>query len=170
MKDARSDKSSAAQVEPRKLEDALETISLIPSTADAGKELQVRLRGTKVPQSQIFDVKTRRSNKLFDMEDILPRLWVNQTSKFLIAYHKFGVFENPEVQDVRGEVLAWEENNSNLLARYHAVVKRIVDVVRDSEDKQCEVSWDGEGPLLITKQIGTGRRALPFAVVESFDS
>ncbi len=104
------------------------------------------------------------------MEDILPRLWVNQTSKFLIAYHKFGVFENPEVADVRGEVLAWEKNNSKLLARYHAVVKRIVDVVRDSEDKQCEVSWDGEGPLLITKQIGTGRRALPSSVVESFDS
>jgi hypothetical protein len=170
LKDARLGISPAAQLEPRNLDDALETISLIPNTADAGKELQVRLRGTKVPQSQIFDVKTRRSNKLFDMEDILPRLWVNHTSKFLIAYHKFGVFENPEVEDVRGEVLAWEENNSNLLARYHAVVKRIVDVVRDSEDKQCEVSWDGEGPLLITKQIGTGRRALPSAVVESFDS
>lgn len=166
----RFDKPSAAQEAPSNLEDALETISLVPSTADAGKELQVRLRGTQVPQSQIFDVKTRRSKKLFDMEDILPRLWANQTSKFLIAYHKFGVFENPEVEDVRGEVLAWEENNSNLLARYHAVVKRIVDVVRDSEDKQCEVSWDGEGPLLITKQVGTGRRALPSAVVESFDS
>jgi hypothetical protein len=170
LKEARLDKSLAVQVEPRNLEDALGNTSLGLSNAASGKRLQVRLHGTKVAQSQIFDVKTRRSSKVFDMEDILPRLWVNQTSKFLIAYHKFGVFENPQVEDVRGKVLAWENNNSDLLARYHALVKRIVDVARDSEDKQCEVSWDGEGPLLITKQIGTERRALPSAVVEFFDS
>jgi len=43
-----------------------------------------------------------------------------------------------------------------------------VDVVRDSEDQQCEVSWDGEGLLRITKQIGEGRKALPSDVIESF--
>jgi hypothetical protein len=103
------------------------------------------------------------------MADILPRLWVNQTSKFLIAYHKFGLFDQPKVEDVRQHVLNWESGNSALLARFHAVVKRLVDVVRDSEDQQCEASWDGQGPLRITKQIREGRRALPSDIVQSFE-
>jgi hypothetical protein len=134
-----------------------------------GQQLEVRFQGTKVPQGQIFDLKTRRSNAQFDMEEILPRLWVNRTSKFVIAYHKFGVFDNPKVEDVRRQVSDWENRNSNLLARFHAVLKRIVDVVRDSKDQQCEVSWDGEGLLRITKQIGEGRKALPSNVVQSFE-
>jgi len=95
------------------------------------------------------------------MEEILPRLWVNQTSKFLLAYHRYGMFNNPKVDDVRQLVVNWQKDNSALLGRFHAVIKRIVDVVRDSDEQQVEVSWDGQGPLLITKQIGEGRRALP---------
>lgn len=37
----------------------------------------------------------------------------------------------------------------------------IGDVVLESDQKQCEVSWDGEGPLRITEQVGERRRALP---------
>ena len=155
--------------EPLSLDDALGTISLSQSVVDADQGLEVRLQGTKVPQSLIFDLKTRASYKPYDMADILPRLWVNQTSKFLIAYHKFGLFDQPKVEDVRQHVLNWESGNSALLARFHAVVKRLVDVVRDSEDQQCEASWDGQGPLRITKQIREGRRALPSDIVQSFE-
>jgi hypothetical protein len=154
---------------PQSLDDALGSVALGRSVVDAGQKLEVRFQGRKVSQGQIFDLKTRRSNALFDMEEILPRLWVNQTSKFVIAYHRFGVFDNPEVEDVRRQVSDWESRNSGLLARFHAVIKRIVDVVRDSKDQQCEVSWDGEGLLLITKQIGEGRKALPSDVVQSFE-
>lgn len=151
------------------LNDIMNTVSLSPSVIGIGQQLEVRLQGTKIPQRLIFDLKTRASHRQFDMEEILPRLWVNQTSKFLIAYHKFGVFDDPKVKDVRQQVLDWESRNSDLLARFHAVIKRIVDAVRDSKDQQCEVSWDGEGPLRITKQIGGGRRALPSDVVQSFE-
>lgn len=63
------------------------------------------------------------------MEDILPKLWVNQSSKFLIAYHEHGLFDHPKVANVRQEVVDWESSNSALLARFHAHVKRIVNVV-----------------------------------------
>jgi hypothetical protein len=171
VKDPDLDKSNTLEpTEPLSLDDALGSVSLGPTFVDPGHELQVRLQGTKVPQSQIFDLKTRASSNLFDMDEILPRLWVNQTSKFLIAYHKFGAFNNPQVEDVRQRILGWESHNSALLARFHAIVKRIVDVVRDSEDQQCEVSWDGQGPLHITKQVGEGRRALPSHVMQSFEA
>jgi len=143
------------------LEDDLATISMSNSTPSPGQKLQLKRQGRIVPQDQIFDIKTRGQQTVFDMEEILPRLWVNQTSKFLLAYHRFGLFDNPEVKDVRKLVVNWETQNSDLLGRLHAVIKRIVDGVRDSEKQQVEVSWDGQRPLLITEQIGEGRRALP---------
>lgn len=65
------------------------------------------------------------------------------------------------IKNVREEVDRWEEDNLSLLARFHVLVKRIIDVVRESNEQQCEVSWDGQGLLFITKQIREGRRALP---------
>jgi hypothetical protein len=163
-------KSKVAEpAEQLSFDDALGTISLGPSAIGAGQKLEVRLQGTKIPQSLIFDLKTRASYRQFDMEEILPRLWANQTSKFIIAYHQFGVFGNPQVKDVGKLVRDWESRNSDLLVRFHAIVKRIVNVVRESKDQQCEVSWDGQGQLRITKQIGEGRKALPSDVVQSFE-
>jgi hypothetical protein len=119
------------------------------------------MQGRKVPQEQIFDIKTRAQQNIFDMEEILPCLWLNQTSKFLLAYHRYGLFDQPQVKDVRQLVLNWQKDNPGLLGRFYAVLRRIVDVVRDSDEQQLEVSWDGQGPLLISKQVGKGRRALP---------
>jgi hypothetical protein len=147
------------------LDDALGEMAVSRTGVSQGQQLQLKTQGMRVRQDRIFDIKTRAAYKPFDMNEILPRLWVNQTSKFLIAYHQFGLFDEPKVKDVRQEVIRWENDNSALLARFHALVKRIVDVVRDSDQQQCEVSWDGQGPLCVTKQIGEGRRALPSDLV-----
>jgi hypothetical protein len=142
------------------LEDAIGEISMSVSSPSVSQNLQLKMEGRKVPQKQIFDIKTRGQLNVFDMNEILPRLWLNQTSKFLLAYHQYGRFNRPEVKDVKQSVLDWEKNNSSLLGRFHAVLRRIVDVARDSDEQQLEVSWDGKGPLMITKQVGQGRRAL----------
>lgn len=153
------------------LDNVLETMTVAPSTeVSQDSQLQMKSHGMKVRQDQIFDIKTRASYKPFDMNEILPRLWMNQTSKFLIAYHQFGLFDKPEVKEVGPDVLGWEQGNSARLARFHAVVKRIVDVVRDSDQQQCEVSWDGQGPLCVTKQIDEGKRALPPDLVHLFEA
>jgi hypothetical protein len=141
------------------LDDAFEAMAVRSTGASDSFQLELKMQGMKVNQDQIFDIKTRASHKSFDMNEILPRLWLNQTPKFLIAYHQSGLFNKPKVEDVWQGVTQWENDNSALLARFHAVVKRIVDVVRDSDQQQYEVSWDGQGPLCVTKQIG-GRRAL----------
>lgn len=143
------------------LEDALGKMAVSSIEVLQDHQLQWKIQGTRVRQDQIFDIKTRASYKTADMNEFLPRLWVNQTPRLLIAYHQSGLFDKPKVKDVRQEVIRWEKDNPALLARFHAVVKRIVDVVRDSDQRQCEVSWDGQGALYITKQIGEVRRALP---------
>lgn len=143
------------------LDDAFGTMSVTSTDVRQGQQLQLKTQGTRVRQDQIFDIKTRASYSPFDMNEILPRLWLNHTSKFVIAYHQFGLFHKPKVEGIREEVIQWEKDNSTLLARFHALVKRIVEADRDSDQKQCEVSWDGHGPLCVTKQFGEVRRALP---------
>jgi hypothetical protein len=160
--------ASGSTTEPS-VDEALGMMFVTNSGVTPDQKLELRMRGMKVPQQQIFDIKTRASYKPFNMNEILPRLWLNQTSRFLIAYHTFGLFDRPEVKDVRHDVSRWEIDNSALLARFHALVKRIVDVVRDSDNQQCEASWDGQGPLCITEQIGEGRRALPPDLVQSME-
>lgn len=159
--DTKVSSSVANSTSQSSLDDALGTIAVSSTEVAQDQQLQLKTQGMRVRQDQIFDIKTRASYKPFDMNEILPRLWVNQTSKFLIAYHQSGLFDKPEVKDVKQEVIRWENGNSILLARFHALVKRIVDAVRDSDQQQCEVSWDGQGPLCVTKQIGERRRALP---------
>jgi hypothetical protein len=159
--DARAPLSFATSTSNLSLEKVLGTMAMSSQKISQDQKLQWKMQGTKIQQNQIFDTKTRATYKPFDMNEILPRLWLNQTSKFLIAYHKWGLFHKPKVNDVRHEVIRWEVDNSALLSRFHALVKRIVDLIRDSDQQQCEVSWDGQGPLLVTKQLGEGRRALP---------
>lgn len=148
--------------------EALGSLSMLSDKPACDQKLRLKMKGKMIPQKQIFDIKTRSKYKPFDMNEIFPRLWLNQTPRFLIAYHTQGLFEKPEVKNIRQDVLQWERDNSAVLARFHAVLHRIGDVVRDSDSKHCEVSWDGQGPLLVTGQIGEPRRALPSDLVQLF--
>jgi hypothetical protein len=141
--------------------DTLDSMSVSLKTPSSDQKLVLKMQGNKIPQSTIFDIKTRSDQNVFDMNDIIPRLWLNQTPNFLIAYHHYGLFTPPSVKDVRQDVLVWEKDNSALLGRFLAVIRRILDVVRESSNQQVEVSWDGHGPLRITEQVGGVRRALP---------
>lgn len=168
--DAETSSTASLETDQPSLVDVLGAIAVTSRDPSQNATLQIKMAGTKIPQEQIFDLKTRAGNKTFDMGEILPRLWVSQTPKFLIAYHKFGLFDKPEVKDVRQDVLAWEKFNGALLGRFHAVLKRIVDEVRDSDSRQFEVYCDGHGPLCISKQVGEGRRALPSNMLQSLDA
>lgn len=152
------------------LEDAIAAVSVSSPALANSRRLQLQLKGTKIPQDRIFDLKTLGSHNIFDMNEILPRLWVNQTPNFLIAYHQHGLFAHPKVKNIRSEIIDWEEENSSLLARFHALVTRIVDTVRDNDKQQCEVTWDGSGFLLINEQVGDGKRALPSDLVELLEN
>ncbi|KAK0127289.1 hypothetical protein ONS96_006839 [Cadophora gregata f. sp. sojae] len=143
------------------LEDTLDRIAVgIEIPSQSGK-LKMRMAGNVVAQGQIFDIKTRAYYKSYNMEEILPRLWANQTPNFVIAYHNSGLFDHPTVTPIRQKILDWETAHSSLLARFHALIKRIMDAVRDSDHSCFEISWDGNGPLCISEQIEEGRTALP---------
>ncbi|KAK6610259.1 putative geranylgeranyl pyrophosphate synthetase [Botrytis cinerea] len=139
------------------------------TAATKNSKLDLRMQGVKKPQSQIFDMKTRSCFKIFDIEEILPRLWVNQTPNFLIAYHRSGLFNNPQVSSVKDKVLEWEKGHATLLSKFHVLLKRIIEVMRDSKDHRVEISWDGKGPLRVTKHIEEGNRVLPSDLLQEWD-
>ena len=55
---------------------------------------------------------------------------MNQTPNFIVAYHKFGVFGDIRKKDVKDEVRAWEEQRAEDIAKFHALLKRVIEVVR----------------------------------------
>lgn len=140
-----------------------------PAGSNNSKLLDMRMQGTKKSQSQIFDIKTRRKLNDFDMEEIFPRLWLNQTPNFLLAYHEYGLFDKPKVSNVKDKVLEWEERNVTLLSKFHVLVKRVMEIVKDSENHRVEVSWDGKGPLRVAEQIKKGNRVLPADLLQKWD-
>jgi hypothetical protein len=160
--------SQAKEKNSSSLEDILSSMAVASAVPSSDQKLALKMQGAEVPQDQIFDIKTRSNFKVFDMEEILPRLWVNQTRNFLLAYHQYGRFDRPQVADVEKNILTWQKDNSAALGRFHAIIKRIVDLVRDPDGRQAEVSWDGEGPLKVTKQIGIARRVLPFDLLQTW--
>lgn len=154
-------RSSSGPASDTSLTEALNAMAVGTSSPATAEKLEIKLQGTEVPQDKIFDIKTRAQYRPYDIAEILPRLWFNQTPNFLIAYHEFGLFDKPKVECVRKDVEQWQSSNSSILARFHALLKRIVDFVLDSADTQVEVFWDGKGPLQISKQVGERKKALP---------
>ena len=117
----------------------------VPESPRSPRPLTIRSNGdpsSLIPQSQIFDLKTRtikvrKTNTT--LEDELPRLWVTQVSNFIMGYHRSGFFlpEDIEIKDVRPDVQKWEEKRTEdkTLAKLAAVVRKLVEIVGELEEQ-----------------------------------
>ena len=76
-------------------------------------DLIIRSAGHEVPQTAIFDLKTRSARREIDMDEVYPRLWVSQTPKFIIAYHNSGQFNGIPVQDLGHSIHHREKETEN---------------------------------------------------------
>ena len=111
------------------------------SVKDAGDSLVVGARGRSTPQSSVFDLKTRSSRKQRDdiMAEQLPRLWIRQIHKFVLAFHTSGRFDAPDVLDVTQEMHDWEQRSENALSRMATLVKYIRDTAMAAEGGKLEI-------------------------------
>ena len=124
-------------------------------------KLEIQPTRCSIPQAAIFDLKTRSAKTKYDMEDIYPRLWLNQTPNFIIAYHKFGQFHDIEVKDVQAGVSTWEHNNAEMLQRFSLTLKALIECVKSVDGKKVEVWWRGTGPLEVRRMGDANWNALP---------
>ena len=118
-------------------------------------KVEMKYAGDVINQSLIFDLKTRSARKKDQdiLGEELPRLWVAQIQKFILAYHVDGTFNDIEVRDVKDEVKAWEAAHRNELSTLAALIHRVIALVRNSPDGKLELRHANLGNLEILKQL-----------------
>jgi hypothetical protein len=106
-----------------------------------------------IPQSAIFDLKTRNFktlNPIFDPQ-VHSRAWINQTPNFVLAEHLYGKFTNEaiRIQDLSENIQQWETENEDVVRGLIQVIKKLSEITASREDKRVEVRREGLGDLQI---------------------
>lgn len=140
---------------------AAESITVSEKTPANDTDLAVESAGHEVPQSAVFDLKTRSAHREIDMEEVYPRLWVSQTEKFIIAYHKAGQFRDIQIHDLGDSIHDWEDRKEELLHRFHSTLHQLIATARQSRHQTIEVRRIAMGPLQIRKHTEQHWSALP---------
>lgn len=113
--------------------------------------------GKVVPQSSVFDLKTRSVlNRNKDvLGDHLPRLWVSQIEQFVLAFHTKGLFEEKDIQitDIKADILDWQEINQPSLRKFLALLRLIISRARSAANGRIEVYCSSEDCLEIREQL-----------------
>ncbi|KAI9041872.1 cytochrome P450 [Aspergillus affinis] len=119
------------------------------------ESLQIQDGGHDVPQSAIFDLKTRSCMRKDDdiMAEILPRLWVSQTPNFLLAFHERGRFDDIRIQDLQSAVQAWEKRESKALCRFHSLLVQLISFAHGQPDGRFEIVHEECGDALELREV-----------------
>lgn len=129
-------------------------------TVDGALPIRIRPSGSSIPQSAIFDLKTRAKNNIIRMNEMLSRLWLNQTPNFIVAYHTKGVFDDIRILDIKSDVQDWERRNGILILQLLNVLRKIRDIVNKQEKKKVELRRMAQGDLAFWSEP-EARAALP---------
>lgn len=128
--------------------------------------LRVLDAGTTIPQSAIFDLKTRSitregaEDKAFSAQ--LPRLWVRQIPNLILAFHKQGDFQTVNVNDVTNAISTWEDLNQKPLRRFAELLRRIIAAVNKAPEGKMEITLSKRGGECFAFGSSLGMRLLCF--------
>lgn len=131
-----------------------------------GSSLKTTYGGVFVTQDNTFELKTRsiRRKEAETFEDTfgdqLPRLWVAQIPKFILAYHRHGLFEEISIRDARSDVKSWERDHVDVLSRLAALLHRIVGLVMSRPDGKLELRHNTIRTLEVREQLADAGEAL----------
>lgn len=147
--------AAASAVRPPDLAEQLRGSRISSSEPSRDKALIVKHAGSVVAEKTIFELKTRSVKKVADdiLGSELPRLWVTQISKFIVGFHKSGVFDDIRELDTRARVLDWERDNSEVLATLAVLLQVIVEQVGRRADGKMELCHLEPGKLEIRQQL-----------------
>ncbi|KAL5045547.1 hypothetical protein BDW71DRAFT_79727 [Aspergillus fruticulosus] len=117
------------------------------SSVGAGEEqaLSIETGGQTIPQSAMFDLKTRSAKKQYSdvLKSELPRLWTAQIPNFVIGFHRHGVFDDVRVEDVREEVRQWEADHEDELRKLSILLEVLITFAHGQPDGRYEVVFKG---------------------------
>lgn len=131
-----------------------------------GGNLKVTYSGDLVSQERIFELKTRsvrrKEGDSFEntFSDQLHRLWIAQIPKFILAYHRQGVFEEISIRDATSDIKAWERDHVDTLSRLAALLHQITDLVWSKPNGKLELRHMTAGTLEVREQLEDAGDAL----------
>ena len=153
------------------LVESLNEASMTTKHSAAASKLAIQVSdNVSIPQEAIFDLKTRTASREYDMEEILPRLWLNRTPNFVIGYHTRGLFNDVRVLDVRVSVAEWEQRNTQMLKNFHSVLQELVNAARDLPKGRFGVWRIGTGNLELRHIKDTKWSVLPTSLKARWSS
>ncbi|KAJ4325365.1 hypothetical protein N0V94_000707 [Neodidymelliopsis sp. IMI 364377] len=150
---------------------ALQGTTISPSHPTTATPLTIKHTGTRIPQTSIFDLKTRsgKHHKLINMDDIDPQLWIKQIPNFIVAYHDgAGLFQDIQIQDVRSRIALWEKDNKQAIDKLVVLLRKIIEAAKVDDTGLLEVYCPGAERLEIRRQFGEGAHALPVTLSEEW--
>ncbi|KAL4944389.1 hypothetical protein BDV06DRAFT_210304 [Aspergillus oleicola] len=128
-----------------------------PFSSTGKRTLSVQTAGETIPNSAMFDLKTRSNKKEYAdvLESQLPRLWIAQIPNFIVAFHKCRVFNDIRVKDVREDIRQWEKEHQSDLAKLAALLKMLIAFAHGQPDGRFEIVFEGgEHNALDLREIG----------------
>ena len=142
------------------LSSKLELSKLVASPHKAGSSLDVVAGGSMVPQTSLWELKTRSFRKK-DQDIVageLPRLWLTQIGNFVLAYHEAGLFNDVRRIDVNQRVKQWETEHQDALRKFWVLLHEIVVLARTTNADRLELRWHRSGVLELREaslEVGT---------------
>jgi hypothetical protein len=133
------------------LQSAAASLSVSEKVIGKPDKLVIQLSGNAIPQGAIFDLKTRSARRDVDINEFLPRLWVNQIPNFIIARHDSGKFQDIQEKDIRAAVKDWEQKNADMLGRLHTVLSQLIKMTEQADCSRIQVTREMAGPVRICK-------------------
>lgn len=109
--------------------------------------------GRAVPLETTLEIKTRAERNPLKIDDVAPQLWVSQTTLLVRAHHNRGFFQVPKVEDVKAEIVAWEQSHRASLSKLAVLLKKIIEVVKTF--KFAKIKYDAESEKLAIVPIHT---------------
>lgn len=130
------------------------------------RSLKIIPGGSLIKQDRVFDLKTRsikrKQGDAFEntFGEQLPRLWVAQIAKFILAYHTRGTFDDISVRDAQQDVKAWEQDHVKDLSRLAALIHHIRALTIARSDRKLELRYNMPGMLEVRGQLEDAGEAL----------
>ncbi|KAJ4262968.1 hypothetical protein NW762_006581 [Fusarium torreyae] len=135
----------------------MQSLGITQSLSNGTGNLKVLDGGEPVPQSSVFDLKTRSvmAREKDHLGEQLPRLWIAQVTQFLLAYHERGLFkeENIDIKNIKADIDEWQDLNQPSLKRLVSLLRLVIDRVRVSKNGKLELVWSNNGSLEIRQQL-----------------
>ena len=144
------------------------SLNIAETQSTEGGKLFIRRQGSEIDQQAVLDIKTRASKKLLDMESVLPRLWMSQTTNLIAAYHEGGRFADIRILDVGKEIEQWKERHEIELRKLDTLVRCIIAIVKDTNGKKCRLKRREGGKLEVREFVDGLWSALPEDVIAKF--